>query len=67
MSDDALPIDILLAQGCCCGSECENCPYIDEASGARHVPGTTNLNTKWIEAKKANDALSYSDFQAGKR
>lgn len=62
--DDATPIDALLAQGCCCGSGCENCPYIDDATGARHVAGTTTLNQKWVDAKTADPTLSFSAWQA---
>jgi len=63
MSDDAMPIDALLAQGCCCGSGCENCPYVDE-QGTRHVAGTVMLNQKWVDYKQANPDKSYTDFQA---
>lgn len=60
---DVMPVDALLAQGCCCGTGCENCPYVDEA-GSRHIAGTTTLNQKWVDAKTANPALAYSDWQA---
>jgi hypothetical protein len=64
MSDNATPIDALLAQGCCCGSGCENCPYVDEATGARHVAGTTTLNQKWVDFKTANPGKTFQDWQA---
>ena len=60
--DDATPIDALLAQGCCCGSGCENCPYLDEA-GSRHMAGTVNLNQPWIDFKNANPDKTYQDWQ----
>jgi hypothetical protein len=63
MQDDAMPVDALIAQGCCCGSGCENCPYLDEA-GTRHIPGSTTLNQPWVAAKQANPALTFSDWQA---
>lgn len=65
MADDhATPIDALIAQGCCCGSGCENCPYVDDGNGARHVAGTTTLNQAWVAYKQSNPTKTFQDWQA---
>ncbi|HSW90242.1 MAG TPA: hypothetical protein VLH19_05220 [Patescibacteria group bacterium] len=64
MADDAIDVDSLIAQGCCCGSGCENCPYIDDATHARHVAGTTTLNQVWVDYKHANPDKTFHDWQA---
>lgn len=45
MSDtpEPLPVEFLIDQGCCCGSGCYHCPYIDEV-GNRHQAGETHLS-----------------------
>lgn len=61
MSDDALPVDVLLDQGCCCGSGCENCPY-----NPTHEAGSTERNEEWIAYKTTHPAASRDQFDKDK-
>jgi hypothetical protein len=61
MSDDATPIDALKAQGCCCGSGCENCPYIPT-----HQAGATDLNDEWIGYKGTHPAATRDQYDKDK-
>lgn len=61
MSDDAMPIDALIAQGCCCGSGCANCPYTPT-----HVAGVTDLDQEWIAYHNANPGVTRDQYEASK-
>lgn len=56
--ENETPIDDLIAQGCCCGSGCANCPYVP-----RHTAGGIQLNQQWIDYKHANPDKTYQDWQ----
>jgi len=61
MSDDATPLDALIAQGCCCGSGCENCPY-----NPAHEAGSADLNQEWISYKGTHPAFTRDQFEVAK-
>lgn len=61
MSDNATPVDALIAQGCCCGSGCENCPY-----DPVHQAGTDILNQGWIGYKTTHPAATRDQYEKDK-
>lgn len=58
MSDNATPVDALIAQGCCCGSGCENCPY-----DPIHQAGSDTLNQGWISYKTTHPAATRDQYE----
>lgn len=62
MSDTALPVETLLAQGCCCGSGCENCPY-DPA----HAAGSTVVNQDWINFHHTHPGVTRDQYEKDKK
>ncbi len=61
MSDTALPIDVLIAQGCCCGSGCENCPY-----NPAHQAGSTDINQDWINYSHTHPGITRDAYEKAK-
>lgn len=63
MPDDgsAMPVDALIAQGCCCGTGCENCPYTPV-----HEAGAMELSQEWINYKKTHPAFTRDEFEKAK-
>ncbi len=61
MSDNATPIDALIAQGCCCGSGCENCPY-----DPVHQAGSDTLNQGYIAYKSTHPAAMRDQYEKDK-
>jgi hypothetical protein len=59
--DDVMPIESLIAQGCCCGSGCENCPY-----DPVHQPGATDLNQEWVNFHRTHPGISRDTYQKSK-
>lgn len=58
MSEDhPIPVTDLLAQGCCCGSGCLNCPYVP-----RHQAGGMELDQAWVAYAQANPTHTYEDY-----
>ena len=58
MSDEhAIPVTDLLAQGCCCGSGCLNCPY-----KPRHVAGGMELDQDWVAYAQLHPDLTYEEY-----
>lgn len=57
MSADETPIEALLAQGCCCGSGCMNCPYTPT-----HQAGVTDLNQDWINYHSTHPGISRDQY-----
>lgn len=62
MSDDALPAQILVMQGSCCGSACENCPYTP-----RHEGGSMDLDQEFVKFDEANPGKGYQEYLATKQ
>lgn len=60
--NDGLSVDILLAQGFCCGNQCSNCPY-----EARWSAGEMATNDEWIAFYEANPDKTYEDYEAQKK
>jgi hypothetical protein len=58
---DAMPIEALLAQGCCCGSGCENCPYIPT-----HQAGAVELNQEWINFAHTHPGITRDQWEKAK-
>ncbi|PWU22922.1 hypothetical protein C5B42_04620 [Candidatus Cerribacteria bacterium 'Amazon FNV 2010 28 9'] len=57
MSDE-MPIEALIAQGCCCGSGCFNCPYIPV-----HQAGSIDLNQDWINFQHTHPGISRDQYE----
>ena len=54
---EPLPVEVLLAQGACCGSQCYHCPYVDEA-GQRWHKGETRVELKISHTEKYQRKMS---------
>lgn len=59
--DDEMPVEALIAQGCCCGSGCANCPY-----DPVHQAGVTDLNQGWINYKRTHPGIHRDQYEQQK-
>jgi|GEM_PF-1400122 len=58
-----IPVEFLLERGSCCGSWCQNCPYVNE-HGERFEPGEEHFDQKWLQFLNEHPHGTWAEYQA---